>query len=1094
MYPVSQDWKDTIYSDSLKSKINIYINGVLTDVKILKLKLEHILFTEDESISLGSTPSQALELQLYRKDLPEKINTIKIEYGISIENALKVKDVDKLNVENMDKVKVNNLLKTFGNFETIPMGIFNVEDVDETDSRTITIKAKDNMIKFENEYDGSLLTYPIKLIDLLKDICKKANVELGTSTFLNENNEISVYDNTVKAREYVSYIAEKAGGYAVIGRDGKLYIKNFYESSEEISQSLFKKYTWGEKHVISNVVYQDGIRTWNFGDKTENTLWINPNNMFIIDGEDINRIYEKIKDLTAYSFESETVRMNPALDVGDMLIVNGKPIIYQFSMELKGRFLGEISSKLADKTREDTTVKAVGEKTKRRRIESRIDQDEAKLERIASETTDMSEKVTKVIESLDEISQSMTNIYDFKKQASGRSSIQLDDALKTNILRLELLVEGINSPDTRLSIHTFAQGTGDEYDIVIPMALEEYEGVSDRIVIETNKDTGKSELKVKKYIDKKQLKSEYKVVTDDEERDYTFVLGSDEYYESNNKKQPSSYAMCKLEFYVPYDGSTLELDCINYAESQYDFGILSKIDKELPEDSYEDITSAYKSFKGESSENVQKVTYTDIPAGNHFIYIKYKKDASQDYNNDSLKFRVSQIGSEKEKEYIYTILSEPIVTIINNDYPFELYEGENEIGLYVYRTKNPLSWYMEADYLTNSELNKYFASRVELVSQIKQTLQEISSEILEYIDDEAFGTKIVQNKDSVIYAWNQSNGQTIKLELDEEKNTTFNIYDKEANLLMALKFNGMNFFKQFNNLLGRMGIKKIGSKDFITFDVPISPNSQLENGMAWGMTPTDGSEFIPVMYISDFNYIPNSDASGGVLHLPNISLEMGRTLQFGSVYITNMDPVRQNVAFITHDGKNIMTLTPDNDLSYRNIQILEEIGMYVNQANDELFYVGSPDKPNNDSCWMTSGGYMHAHTLYVEDSTRAGNLSATDVSCTGYVSGHIIDTSSEESKTDITKYENSGIEEVLKTDIYSFLYKDFKSQKKTIGAVIGEKYNCSDEIISEDGKHISLYSMLGVAYKAIQEQQKEIEALKSKVKNLEDEMNRSKKI
>ena len=64
-------------------------------------------------------------------------------------------------------------------------------------------------------------------VQVLQDICSKAEVELGSTSFLNMNKEIAVYDNTVSARTYLSYISEQAGGFAFIGRDGKLYIKSF---------------------------------------------------------------------------------------------------------------------------------------------------------------------------------------------------------------------------------------------------------------------------------------------------------------------------------------------------------------------------------------------------------------------------------------------------------------------------------------------------------------------------------------------------------------------------------------------------------------------------------------------------------------------------------------------------------------------------------------------------------------------------------------------------------------------------------------------------------------------------------------------------
>lgn len=119
---------------------------------------------------------------------------------------------------------------------------------------------------------------------------------------------------------------------------------------------------------------------------------------------------------------------------------------------------------------------------------------------------------------------------------------------------------------------------------------------------------------------------------------YGFALNSNEYYESNNKGVNSSYAICKLNIDIPYN-CTMYLDCINYGEANYDYGILSMLDTKLQLSATADSTNVYKSFKGSSSENIQTISYT-VTTGVHFIYIKYIKDSSQNNGNDSLQFKV----------------------------------------------------------------------------------------------------------------------------------------------------------------------------------------------------------------------------------------------------------------------------------------------------------------------------------------------------------------------------------------------------------------------------------------------------------------------
>ena len=49
------------------------------------------------------------------------------------------------------------------------------------------------------------------------------------------------------------------------------------------------------------------------------------------------------------------------------------------------------------------------------------------------------------------------------------------------------------------------------------------------------------------------------------------------------------------------------------------------------------------------------------------------------------------------------------------------------------------------------------------------------------------------------------------------------------------------------------------------------------------------------------------------------------------------------------------------------------------------------------------------------------------------------------------------------------------------GLVVGENYNCANEVISENGKGVEIYSMVALAWKAIQELSEENKKLKEKL-------------
>lgn len=138
---------------------------------------------------------------------------------------------------------------------------------------------------------------------------------------------------------------------------------------------------------------------------------------------------------------------------------------------------------------------------------------------------------------------------------------------------------------------------------------------------------------------------------------YGFVK-SGNYYVSQNKGVSSSAAVCRVNF----DFETEALVTIKYIvytsddESRYDYAIFGKIDTSLLTSNSEDNSSnVYHSGRGESSTAEQTLTYT-IPAGTHYVDIKYRKDTSYDYGNDTLQFRIDSIESTSGGgEFTYTL-------------------------------------------------------------------------------------------------------------------------------------------------------------------------------------------------------------------------------------------------------------------------------------------------------------------------------------------------------------------------------------------------------------------------------------------------------
>lgn len=121
-----------------------------------------------------------------------------------------------------------------------------------------------------------------------------------------------------------------------------------------------------------------------------------------------------------------------------------------------------------------------------------------------------------------------------------------------------------------------------------------------------------------------------------------------DYYVSNNSSIHYSAALCKITINTT-EACKMYVDCINYGESNYDYGILSNLNETLGT-SYNSSDSYKKSFSGSQSASIQTVEY-DLPAGESFIYVKFRKDSSVSSYNDNLQFklRFSNTTTSEEK-------------------------------------------------------------------------------------------------------------------------------------------------------------------------------------------------------------------------------------------------------------------------------------------------------------------------------------------------------------------------------------------------------------------------------------------------------------
>ena len=460
--------------------------------------------------------------------------------------------------------------------------------------------------------------------------------------------------------------------------------------------------------------------------------------------------------------------------------------------------------------------------------------------------------------------------------------------------------------------------------------------------------------------------------------------------------------------------------------------------------------------------------------------------------------RINQDGSVKDNEEIEDLGELHII----------LEQGKNTIQIKDFSAEMQVKWAQKSD------LTDTFATKVQLNTSITQTSTQIMTEVNKKVDEEELGTKIIQDYESVQVAWNKIS-DFIKM-MVFNNNASLCIVDKSNNVIASFDKDGEHFYKSGETTpFGEMGVQTVDNKQYISFSVEGEYNEDISNGMAWGIKTKSDGKFFPIFYIKDFNLgAKDSDTWAGSLVLTacDILLDgLGTGIQTGGIRIEG-DPSGSGIYFYDADdsSKSYMQIFPQNvlgessinilnDLIIKNYQdskeinILDKINFAKNQAGSNSFKIG------DDNSWvlLTDVGDVSCQHIYCDgDIYSTGNLTAVkSISTEGYVNGKkFIDNSREETKKNIQKYTEKAIDIVKSTDIYKFNYKtDTDTSKTSIGFVIGDKYKYSKEIISldENGEEIgaNLYSMISVAYKAIQEQQEIIEQLQEKIKEMEEKLN-----
>ena len=390
-YITSEQYRDAVFSQDAKHQLKVIFNGVEfedADNYCEKFTLKsRVMSNSSKVFSLSNFVSDEAQLILHDVDLEQVVGPVEIQIGTLVGDA----------------------------YEFVPIGVFNIQDVPTTDKNKTTIKLRDNSVKFDFNYNAKPLmdanSGSATKLQILQDICSQAGVVCNIADFIGAGDLVGSYDDSITARVYISYLAEQAGALATINRQGELifvYLNALVD--QQIPIDIIESYSNGERFKISRVIYEDGIRKFATPLEDENidgdNLYLNTANPFIFNQEQVDSIYEIVKDFEINSFKTGKVIGNPSIDKYDIIQISDDQLNFRtfatYNMTYNGKILMTFET-LIDQEKKQENVTRNSEEAFKRYARTNIDNINNKIEMVVAEQDGQKETISIVEQNVNNI-------------------------------------------------------------------------------------------------------------------------------------------------------------------------------------------------------------------------------------------------------------------------------------------------------------------------------------------------------------------------------------------------------------------------------------------------------------------------------------------------------------------------------------------------------------------------------------------------------------------------------------------------------------------------------------------------------------------
>lgn len=464
-YATSNKYKQFIYNEDSKQSIEIIINGNTIDGSYIRsFKLTDEIF-EEEIFSLGSAITSKYILELNNEALQDITSSF-------------------------DAMTFVFKLETDSGIEVVPMGRYIIKEKDESSSYFTKFTLYDYMDKFDVVFDASGIV-PCTRYELLQAICEYCGVELENESILNGDVEVGVYDNTISAKTYLSLISERAGGFAKINRNNKLVIKTLSDvDTIELPNSKVGDYTTNELKIVTRIVYENATQKFESGTDDGVTIYLSQDSPFSCSQQEVDNILQKLKGL---QYQTLDVRVwgDPSIDTGDIITFDNIKSFAQKDWSFGNGFYGSYKTILND-SQSTLNVSKLSGNTKRKRLESRINEAEGTIKLLSEEVAENSEKVSQFQIDLDGITSSVSKTEEMLDEMSKAiQEFSTDLEMYNLIIPVDESKKPLETKEYTINHYSYFRGKQIE---VVPSTTDTLEGITvafdkEKIKISVNKDT-----------------------------------------------------------------------------------------------------------------------------------------------------------------------------------------------------------------------------------------------------------------------------------------------------------------------------------------------------------------------------------------------------------------------------------------------------------------------------------------------------------------------------------------------------------------------------------------------------------------------------